>query len=65
MKTNTGATRSTQSYAAPHHNINSVIEQADWIASQSNYENVNDLWQSDPDLFVALAIEYRDNNPWD
>ncbi len=42
------------------HSINSVIEQADWIAGQSNYENVNDLWQSDPDLFITLAAEYRE-----
>lgn len=41
------------------------ILQADWLASQSGYADVNDLYQSDPDLFVALAAEWRDEaSPW-
>ena len=44
--------------------INAAIEQADWLAEQSGYNNIDDLYQSDPDLFIALAAEYRDDNPW-
>ena len=42
--------------------INAAIEQADWLAEQSGYNNIDDLYQSDPDLFVALATEYRNDS---
>ena len=42
-----------------------AIAQADWLAAESGYADVQDLWISDPDLFVSLATEWREVNPWD
>ena len=41
-----------------------AIAQADWLAAESGYADVEDLYQSDPDLFVSLAAEWRGDNPW-
>ena len=39
-----------------------AIEQADWLATESGYETVESLWLTDPDLFVALATEWREEH---
>lgn len=52
----------------PQHDINKSlrdsIDQTEWMTQESAYESVDDLYQSDPDLFVTLATEWRDDNPW-
>lgn len=45
--------------------ISDAIAQADWLVTESGSADVEQLWQTDPDLFVRLASEWRDNNPWD
>ena len=36
-----------------------TILQADWLGEQSGYSTVEELWLSDPELFVTLAQEWR------
>lgn len=43
--------------------IQDAIDQADWLAAESGYTDTNDLWASDPQLFVTLAIEWREEHP--
>lgn len=43
--------------------VAAAIDQADWLAEESGYETIDDLWLSDPDLFTALATEYREAHP--
>lgn len=43
--------------------LDDAIAQADWLATESGHESVDDLWRSDPDLFTALAQEWRDDHP--
>lgn len=40
-----------------------AIDQADWLIDESGYESVDDLWTSDPELFIALAAEWRGEHP--
>jgi hypothetical protein len=46
-----------------HWTFDDAIAQADWLTSQSGYDDLNDLWLSDPDLYTALAREWREDNP--
>lgn len=34
-------------------------DQTQWMQDEGGYESVEALWLSDPDLFVALAQEWR------
>jgi hypothetical protein len=43
--------------------ISAAIDQADWLTAESGYPSVNELWLFDPDLFMALATEYREEHP--
>jgi len=45
--------------------LQAAIDQADWLAAESGYTTVDDLWLSDPDLFEALATEWRNDHPRD
>lgn len=46
----------------PDQQVIDAINQADWLAQESGYEDVEELWLSDPDLFVALAQEWRQDH---
>jgi hypothetical protein len=39
--------------------LNDTIAQATWLAAESGYADIEELWLSDPDLFVSLAQEWR------
>lgn len=40
-----------------------AIDQADWMTEESSYNTVDELYQTDPDLFVNLAREWREEHP--
>lgn len=42
-----------------------LILQADWMLAESDFESVDDLHHSNPDLFDRRFAPGHDDNPWD
>jgi hypothetical protein len=41
--------------------LDQIIKQADWLCQESGFPTVDDLYWEDPELFVTLNIEWRQN----
>lgn len=43
--------------------LQDAIDQADWLTNENDYATIDDLWQSNPELFDQLAQTWRNNHP--
>ena len=63
--TTTADTNTANTATTSRHHITTIdtITQATWLSNESGYTDLDDLWATNPDLFIALTTKWRDEHP--